>query len=156
MSVQTTYDQTPAVAYPGMLAQEFSNRQIDSYLVEGTTIVGGQAVELGTDKEKQVIQLATAANFYGVALSVYENKEKTNSTIEFADKEMAAIMSEGRVWVQASAAVAVGVEVIPGTGANSGKWAAGTGTGLRRAFARSVAAADGDLLLIELSGPQGG
>ena len=155
MSVQTTYAQTPAVAYPGMIAQEFSNRQIDSFKVEGTTIVGGQAVELGTDPEGQAKQLATAANVYGVAVSSYENKEKTNSTIEFADNEMVAVMQQGRIWVQASALTAANVEVVPGTGSSSGKWAAGTGTGLRRAISKTAAAADGDLMLIELLGPQG-
>ena len=157
MSVQTTYGVTPAVAYLGMLAEQFSQRQIDSFLTEDV-IIAGRAVERGTDPATQVLQLSSAATaVYGVSVASYENIETPEGAlITYAAKSSIAVMERGRIWVHAGAAVAVGAEVTPGLDVLSSQWSTGANLlGLNRAFARSAAAAQGDLLLIELVGPQG-
>jgi hypothetical protein len=156
MVVQTSYAATPAIAYGGMLAEQFSNRQVDSFLAEDA-IIGGAAVERGTDPDSQVLNLTTATDIYGVAVTSYENKETPEgAVITYAAKEMVPVMETGRIWVYAGGVVAVGDEVTPGVAGASTKWTSGANLlGKNRAFARSAAAADGDLLLIELTGPQG-
>ncbi len=156
MVAQLTYDQTPAVAYAGMISEQFSQRQIDSFLAEDA-IIGGYAVERGTDGENQVLVLTTAVDLYGVAVASYQDKETLpGAQITFDIKDSLPVMYRGRIWVESSGAVAVGDEVTPGTGANAGKWASGSNLLADvRAFARSVAGGADELLLIELSGPQG-
>jgi hypothetical protein len=156
MVVQLTYDQTPAVAYAGMLAEEFSERQVDSYLAVSPVadLVAGQAVERGADPEAQCKQLASLIGWFGVALASYQDQEVPGGgSITYVDGSSVPVMYRGRIWVLASAAVTLGAEVIPGVAADSGKFAAGAGTGNTKAYARSAAGADGDLLLIELVAP---
>ena len=157
MAVQTSYGITPAVAYPGMLAEEFSQRQVDSFLAENA-IAAGRAVERGTDPAAQVLQLSSAATaVYGVALAAIQDQEVAEgSVITYAPESSIPVMERGRVWVVAGGAVAVGAEVTPGVDALAGQWSSGANLlAENRAFARSVAGSQGELLLIELTGPQG-
>jgi len=156
MSVQLTYGITPAVAIPGMLAEPFSQRQVDSFIAEDT-ILAGQAVERGTDPASQVLQLTAAVAVYGVAISALQDNEvPEGGSITYAAKDSTPIITRGRIWVLSGGAVTVGAEVTPGVVANSGKWTAGANLlSPVRAFARSAAGGVDELLLIELAGPQG-
>lgn len=156
MVVQTSYPETPAKAFVGMLAEQFSMRQLDSYFAEGSSgLMAGQAVERGTDPEKQVIQLATAANFMGVTVQATQDLETVGEDKPlYSEKEILPVMDDGRIWVYSGAAVAVGDEVVPSTGANT-KFSPGAGTSNHKCYARSAASATDELLLIEVVGPQG-
>jgi hypothetical protein len=155
MSTQTTYPDTPAVAYAGLIAEAFSEKQIDTFFAVSPVadLVAGQATERGA-VDGQIKQLASLVNWDGVAVASYADQEvPTGGSITYAAKSAVPVMYRGRIWVLASAAVSYGAEVIPGVAADSGKFAAGAGTGNTKAYARSAAAADGDLLLIELTAP---
>ena len=156
MVVQTSYPETPAKAFNGMLAEQFSMRQLDSYFVEGSSgLMAGQAVERGSDPEKQVVQLATLANFIGVTVQALQDLETVGTDKPlYSEKEIAPVMDDGRIWVYAGEAVAVGAEVIPTTGADT-RFNAGTGTSNHKCYARSATQAADELLLIEVVGPQG-
>lgn len=155
MSVQTTYGITPAVAYPGMLAEQFSERQVDSFLAENN-IVAGRAVMRGTDPTAQVLQLSTSVdNLYGVAVAaIQDNEVAEGGSITYNAEASVPVMYRGRIWVLSSAAVAVDDQVVPGLDGNSGKWVAGTSGSKIKAVARTATGGADELLLIELSGPQ--
>ena len=155
MSVQLTYEDNPAAGFKGMLAGNFeSPRMMDSALAEGAIKVGN-AVEAGA-AVGTMKTLAAAANFAGVAV-YFAGIEKPHNMgdadeLEIADKKQLAVMTRGRVWAVASAAIAKGAEVVPSTDAST-KFAAGAGTSKVRAVALTAAAADGDLIEIELVSP---
>lgn len=146
--VQTTYNVTPPVAFRGMLAESFSQRQIDSYIAEGAINLGC-AVEPGTDPQTQVIPLATLANLSGISVGFTGIEKVAGSDAQIADKAQLPVMHQGRLWVIAGGDVTKNAEVIPSTGATT-TFTAGTGTStIIKCFARS-AAANGELLLIEV------
>lgn len=153
MSAQLTYNQTPDIGLPGMIAEQFSQRQINSYLAEGGDIAFGQAVEAGTDPATQAIQLATLANFFGVTVEATGTpKPFAGGEAVYRDETMMAVMQRGRIYVVADDPVTVGAEVVPSLGAGT-KFTPGTGTADIRAYARTAAGADGDIFMIELVGP---
>ena len=156
MVVQTSYPETPARGFQGMLAETFSKAQKDSYVGEGA-LEFGQAVVRGTDPEKQVKTIVgevDISGFMGITLAVLQDIETAGSTrASYADKQMVSVIDDGRIYVTASAAVAVGAEVVPNIADT--KFAPGTGTSKHKCYARSAAAADGDVFIVEVVGPQG-
>ena len=79
MTAQLTYQQTPAIGFKGMLAEQFSQRQVDSYVAEGS-IISGDAVERGTYQTENVAQAMTlmdVANLIGVALFSHHQENPT-------------------------------------------------------------------------------
>ena len=155
MSAQTTYDQTPAVGFSGMLAEQFSQRQVDSYIAEGV-VHFGDAVERGTNQTENM-QSATILTdislFIGVALySIHQERVTGNSGIPYKDESEIPVMARGRIYATAGAAVVVGAEVVPSLGAAT-KFITGAGTSTTKAYARTAAGADGDVFIIELVGP---
>ena len=129
--MQLSYEKAPLIGKVGMKAGTFEPCKILSKLAEEEIPVG-YPVEAGTDAARQVVKLTDAAAFIGVSVAPQGMVQDEN--------------------VLAGAAVAAGVEVAPAVG---GKFSAGAGAGAVRAFAVEAAAADGDLLLIELTGLQG-
>jgi hypothetical protein len=151
MTVQLTYTDKAAVAYPGMLSQPFSNPlQIDSRFVETAAVVAGQAAEAGSDAAKQIVGLASLANWSGVVFASQTVESQADGSLSYAPLGAASLVTKGKIFVVASEAVAVGDQVVPGTGAGSVKFGGGTSLGQCHAVALSASAADGDLLEIEL------
>lgn len=149
--MQLSYDKAPLIGKVGMKAGTFEPCKILSKLAEEVIAVGFP-VEAGSDAARQVVKLTAAAKFMGVSVAPQGMVQDANGDIAFAAKEQVPVMQMGRIYVLAGGAVAAGAEVAPAT---SGKFSAGEGTGAVRAFAVEAAAADGDLLLIELTGLQG-
>ena len=149
--MQLSYDKAPLIGKVGMKAGTFEPCKILSKLAEEEIPVG-YPVEAGTDAARQVVKLTDAAAFMGVSVAPQGMVQDANGDISFKEKEQVPVMQMGRIYVTAGAAVAAGLEVAPAVG---GKFSAGAGTGAVRAFAVEAAAADGDLLLIELTGLQG-
>lgn len=149
MVAQLTYDVDPVIGFAGMKSQNFSQpTQIESRIAEGAGILYGNAVEAGT-AAGQVKDLATVINFEGVV--VYAATQESSTGYD-AGKSL-PMMTRGRIWVTAGAVVAVGAQVIPSLDAAT-KWATGTQpANVVRAVALTAAAADGDLMEIELIGP---
>lgn len=153
MTVQTTYNSNTAIGIPGMIAEQFSQRQIDTSLAENTSIGFGQAVEPGTDPATQSIRLATLANFSGVVVEATATpKPFAGGDAVYAENRLMPVMRRGRIYVTAGGAVDVGDEVVPSLGNNT-KFTAGAGIALTKAYARTAAGADGDIFMIELVGP---
>ena len=151
--MQLTYDQTPAVGFSGMLAEQFSQRQVDSYLAVPGPVASGDAVEYvaSTENVRHATVLSDAANFIGVALFSL-HQENPEGTFMYKDKTEFPVIARGRVYAVAGGAVTVGAEVVPSTGTGT-KFTAGAGTASTKAYARTAAGADGDIFIIELVGP---
>lgn len=151
---QLTYTADPALGFAGMISQGFNSpKQVDSKLAETAAVQFGTSVEEGTDAATQVVTLATLANWSGVAIAASNVEVATGAAGSYAVAASVPVMTRGRVFVTAGAAVAVGARVEPATGVG-GKFStvAVPTLGLQMvAVALSAAAADGDLLEIELS-----
>lgn len=149
MSVQTTYAQTPAIAFNGMIAQQFSLRQIDSGLVETAAIGLGVAMKLGTGLDQYV---AAAADDAVTGASVFATQDvESQTSFEYAVEASFPLMVKGRYWATANAALSKNAVVAydPATG----KVGAVSGGVTTLAFAKVItaAAADGDLVLVEVN-----
>ncbi len=149
MVAQLTYDVDPAIGFKGMLSQNFNQpKQLESRISEGGTILYGNAVEAGTLPE-QVITLASAANFAGVA--IFAHTQESNTGYD-AGKSL-PMMTKGRVWVLSGGVVAVGDEVVPNTAADT-RFVTGTATSDLKAIALTAVSAGDTLMEVELLGPQ--
>ena len=149
--MQLSYDKHMAEAVLGQKGGTFQPEVIVSLLAEADVGIGAP-VELGTDPEKQCTPLTDADAWAGVALLTLGMEQDAAGVVKYAAERMVPVMQVGRVYVTAGAAVAAGIEVVPAT---SGKFSGGTSDGPLKAFSVGSAAADGDLLLIELVGKQG-
>lgn len=149
MSVQTTYDQTPAIGFNGMLAEQFSQRQIDTGIVESGPFALGLAVKRGTT-DQQYEACVADDDVEGIALFSHGAEKQTDGTFEYEDEHSFPVLTEGRYYAIANAALAVGAAVAydPATG----KVGAVSGGVTTTAFgvAKTTAAADGDLLIIQI------
>jgi len=154
MAVQTSYGETPVIGYKGMLAEQFSSRQIDSYLATSPVadVGGGQGVERGA-LDGQAKQLAAVGNWLGVSVTQYGDRENASGEIIYPAGHAFPVMIQGRLWVESGAAVAIGEEVVPNINALADEFSPGTSTGFVRAYAKTSAAGANELLLIELVGP---
>jgi len=149
---QLTYDKAPAVAQAGMLAEQFSLRQVDSFLAEGD-ILFGQPVVYGTSEEQCKPAALVTDKFLGLALLEKNVEQDAAGVAKYADEDMASVMRYGRVWAIAGEAVAAGEPVFAGLGGDLGKFYNDSATNTRlecKGKFVTSAAADGDLVLIEL------
>jgi hypothetical protein len=146
MSVQTAYPDTPVVGFNGMLAQQFSLRQVDSGLVETGPTVLGQAVSPGT-LDGQYINAVADGVVSGVA--IYQGASEF-PTAQYLDKEAFPVLSKGRYWATANGALAVGAVIAydPATF----KVGAVVGATTTLAFGKAItsSAADTDLIIVEV------
>jgi len=151
MPAQLSYAAKPAAGSPGLLySQGAGVLQVSSFSAENA-LAFGDAVMAGTDGAKQVKKLALdATKFSGVAVYASEGLQGDGDK-SYAAEDMAAVVQMGKVWVTAGGAVAVNEEVTPSVAAAQ-KFSKGTASdgAFLRAIARTAAAADGDLMLIEL------
>jgi hypothetical protein len=150
MSGQTTYEDTPAIGFPGLLAEPFSLNQVDSGLVEAPAgIVAGTAVAPGTAEGQYIPAVADGA-VYGVTAFAHTPQENQDGNFTYEDKTQFPVLSKGRIWMTANAAIAKGT--VLGYDPATGKVGpvVGTVTTLAFATAQTAAAADGDLIMIEV------
>ena len=147
--MQLEYKRQQDEAMLGMKGGTFMPENIISKLASADIGIG-RPVEL--DSEEQCKPLAVLANFAGVALLRHGMVQSDEGVVSYKDKEMVAVMQKGRVWCEAGEALAVGVQCVFGT---DGKVVAGANAAKYKAYVVKSAAADGDLVLVELSGYQG-
>ena len=151
MSAQTTYNQTPAIGFQGMIAENFYGaKQIDSGLVETAALGLGVALGFGT-ADNQYVAAAADEAVKGVSIYVSGSEQAADGTVEFAVNSQLPVMKKGRFYAVANAAVAKGASVAfdPATK----KWGAVVGgtTTLAGGVAQTSAAADGDLIVVEVN-----
>lgn len=148
MTVQTSYEDNPAIAFNGMLAEQFSLRQIESGLVEGSTFLLGQAVKPGTADGQYVAALADDAV---AGIVIYSgSSENQSDDFKYEEKDQIPVLSKGRYYATANAALAIGdvIAFDPVTG----KVGLVVGATTTLAFGKAItsSSADGDLLIIEV------
>lgn len=112
MTVQTTYSATPAVAFSGMLAEDFALRQVDSYLCEAD-IIAGYAVKAGTAAGQANNISAYDDTVIGISLAS-THIENASGLITYDDESALPVISKGRVYVTAGETVAAGESVFAG------------------------------------------
>lgn len=128
MAVQTTYGQTHAVGFPGLI-YDMRNITVESYACESTSIPFGGAVTAGTDKRKQVKDSAGGGAFTGIAIHEYAHEaDITTGQAAYLLKETVNVLRKGAVWVQTNGTVAQDAEAFYVTsGTDRGLWgSAGT------------------------------
>ena len=148
MTVQTSYEQTPVIGFNGMLAQQFSLRQVDSGLVENGPIMLGAGVKRGTTDNQYV---ASAPNELVEGIAIYSHhQENPGGDFEYMDKAAIPVLTRGRYYAVANGAIAIAdiVAYDPATG-KVGARGPGTTT-LEFGLAVTTAAADGDLVIVEI------
>ncbi len=166
--VQLVYNENPAVAVQGQLAEPMAPMRIVSRIVETAALEPGVAVTAGTDKVKQVVLSTDGADIVGITcLQDYLESKPTG----VVDADTGEIMTEAKyqvgrqVGVMAAGTVfmpvgvtlsttAIGEEV--GIGAN-GYVIDGACTGTYRLFLEEApeGLAAGALVKIRVAGPQG-
>lgn len=148
MTVQTSYDQNPAVGFNGLLAESFSLTQIDSRLAEGD-IVLGQAIKRGSSDAQAVPCVADDA-VDGIAVFSYGKEKEPDGSFKYADKQQLPMLYKGRYWAEANSAIAYGASVAydPATGKVGA--VVGATTTLAFGVAKSTSGGDGDLIIVEL------
>lgn len=154
MSAQTTYNAAPAVALPGMIAEHFSLRQIDSYLVGGTVAIpfGYPCVQ---DPVDGTAHIGDSPNSTFIGISVFAQQlnvqDIATGVVSYKPKDQIPVMKRGRIWVKAGGPIAMGGAVygsIIGDGLYYDDSAGDTLINVGGVF-RTSAAALNDLVLIE-------
>jgi len=149
MSAQTSYSQTPAIGFNGMLAEQFSVRQIDSGIVENGPLALGVAMKRGSTDAQYVPCVADDA-VEGISIFSEAREKQADGTFVYPDEAQFPLLHKGRYYAIANAAIAAEASVAydPATG----KVGAVVGATTTLAFgkAKTSAGADGDLLIIEL------
>ena len=148
MSVQTSYAQTPAIAFNGMLAEPFSLRQVDT-----GTVSSAAAISLGSPVVFDGDEYATAGTQEQVkGIAIFNNsdvEQLTDSTFEYAAETLLPVLKKGRFYGIADGAIAKGATVAWVVA--SGKWS--TTIDANSTYGACVvveaSAADGDLILLE-------
>ena len=107
---QTSVTQYGAAAFAGLLAD---NGQTDKMSFSVETAVGfGLPVALGTNKERQIVPLTTsvgqAALAYGVTLASHVVEQTSGGVAQYAAKDTAPVLKNGRVWMLTDDAVVAG------------------------------------------------
>jgi hypothetical protein len=102
--MQTTYNEKMDVAVVGQLV-DCTNRRVESKFAEGA-INAGSAVQIGT-ADDQV--LTTTTEVYGVAIQHPTLTLGDDSGLAaYAEFDGVSLLTNGRIWVQVNAAVAIG------------------------------------------------
>lgn len=113
MAVQLDYGMRPAVAVPGMIAEMFSLRQIDSYLVGGVDIIPfGYPVVFDPITETVLIGDSPNSHFVGITVfTQHFNGCAAGGEGGYMPKDQVPVMKRGRIWVRAGGPIAYGSAV---------------------------------------------
>ena len=105
---QTTYDDTMAFAYPGMVANGETSNRISRTQEDSTPLPFGKAVFRGTG-EHGATATPSAGQFLGISIAHEAIAQLSGSTADtFPQYSTVPIMTLGVIWVMAGAAVAKG------------------------------------------------
>jgi len=150
MSGQTTYEAAPPKGFVGLLAEPFSLNQVDSGLVAGGGDLGlGRAVKPGTNDGEYIICAADDA-VAGVSIFAHHNENQSGDMV-YKDKQAFPVLSKGRYWATANAAIAIGTEMGWDPATTKVGAVVGTTTTLAFGVAKTSSAADGDLIIVEVN-----
>lgn len=114
-AIQTSYPLYQAVAFEGMVANSIP-RTVISRLVETAAGIGFGKVAVRGTADNQCRVAAVGLGFLGITIA---DPTQVGGTVDtYPQYAVAAIMTKGAVWVQASVAVADGdpVYFVPATG----------------------------------------
>lgn len=148
MTVQTSYDQNPAIGFTGMLAESFSLTQIDSRLAEGD-IALGVALKRGSSDVQAAPCVADDA-VDGIAVFSYGKEKESDGSYQYNDESQLPMLYKGRYYAEANNAIAYNAAVAydPATG-KVGAVSGGVTT-LAFGTAKTTSGADGDIIIVEL------
>ena len=144
MSAQTSYDINQPVAYAGLIYAQFPSAILSRAVETVAGIPFAVVVRRGTDKDQQCV-LGGTTDILGVTIrSLDREADDAAGAIEYAEKETAGIMEDGRVWAVCPSGCVPGdaVNFVEATGVLDSGAPSGTGeTGLDDFYWGSTAAA---------------
>jgi len=154
MVAQLTYNAQPAVAIPGMIAEMFSLRQIDSWLAGGEIPFGFPVSISSTDPDQVVVATSPSDTFVGISVFAHQLNVHDILTGEchYQLTDQVPVMSKGRVWVLSAGAVEFGEDAFAlpdGSGQFSNANVGGLNINLYAKF-RGTTTGAGQLVMIEL------
>lgn len=107
---QTSVTQYGAAGFAGLIADSMFTDKM-SYSAEGA-VSFGVPVALGTNKERQVIELTTsvgqAALAVGISVATQAVEQTTAGVVEYVTKDTVSVMKRGRIWIATDDAVVAG------------------------------------------------
>jgi hypothetical protein len=104
--MQTTISQYGAAAFKGML-DGIGPRNVRSYAAEEAIPVA-YPVKLGTSPDKEVLKATAGAGVVGFALHDHAREQDSSGVVQYAATETVSVLTQGRMWVMTSDAVAAG------------------------------------------------
>lgn len=108
MTIQTSYTETAAAGYPGLVAN-MEKSTIISRSVEGALSFGGVVAVRGTDPDNQAtVPTAAGASVLGIPVVDRAAAPVEGGVTAYADKATASILTSGVIWVTATRAVTAG------------------------------------------------
>jgi hypothetical protein len=118
-AVQSSYNVTMRPGLAGMIA-DMQQRNVRSMVVEGASGLGFGVVAVKGTGDRQVKAATAGAAFVGITLAdlTAAPGAVASSPDQYQDKDVAAVMTQGTVWVVVGAAVAAGdpAYFVPATG----------------------------------------
>jgi hypothetical protein len=110
--LQTTYSDTIAAGFPGMVANGETSNRISRTVEDAAGIAFGKAVFRGSGDHGCTATVGTSATFLGVTIATSALALTAGADAdEYAQNDTANIMSAGAIWVTAGEDVADGSQV---------------------------------------------
>jgi hypothetical protein len=104
--VQTSYSQTGAAAFAGLL-DGIGPKTVVSYAAEEIIPVGCP-VRLGTAPAKEVLKANAGATVIGFSLHDHAREQTSAGAVEYKATDTVSVLKFGRLWVETDDAVAAG------------------------------------------------
>lgn len=148
MTAQTSYGETPEIGFAGMLAQQFSLRQVDSGIAEGNLDLA-RAVKTGSSDGQYV---AAGADEAVTGVVIYSgSSENQSGAFQYLDKAQLPVLSKGRFYAIAAGLTVIGDELAQVVADRRvGPVAAGLTT-LAFGYAKTSASSAGELIVVEVA-----
>lgn len=114
--LQTTYTETIAKGYPGMIANGETSNRI-SRTLESASVAFGQPVYRGTGDHGCTATIGTLATFYGWTIATAGQALIAGATADtYAQYDNVPILTLGAIYVNVKGSVADGAAITVGTG----------------------------------------
>lgn len=117
--LQSTYTETVAKGYPGMVANGETSNRITRTCEDAAGIAFGKPVYRGTGDHGCTGTVGTLATFLGWAIATSALAPSTDED-EYQQHDNVAIMTQGAIYVAVTGAVTDGAPLTVGTGAGAG------------------------------------
>lgn len=115
--LQTTYSDTIAIGYPGMIANGETGNRITRTVETAAGIAFGQPVYRGTGDHGCTATVGTLATFYGWTIATSDLGLIAGADAdEYQQYDNAAILTAGAIYVNVKGAVTDGAALTIGTG----------------------------------------